>query len=284
MAFKIKVEDRIATHPGRVMLTPVSGETNIYDMTRADMPIVEGTPIDARLFNSKAYTLNEDITVYVSTTGSDLDGDGSAEAPFLTIQAAINALPKHLGGHIVQIEIEDGTYEERVKIEGFTAGKLILGRYVSTITVRGIEVVNSSIVELQIRHFKRSSAFNGSLLKVTDGSSVIIGQGADFDGGSVSYNGIDCDHNSKISVGTSCELVISNVGNAAAISAMRGSEISLDRISGDNNLFGVYAQYGSVVRWKSGAITAGFGDGASEGSQLITGSGSSTLVNATVMD
>lgn len=284
MAFKIPVEDRIPTYPGRVVLTPVSGATNVYDLERADVPVSVGTPINKQLFDNKAYTLTGNVTVYVSPSGNDLDGDGGIDSPFATIQAAVDALPKHLGGYTAQIEIANGTYNERVIIEGFTAGKLILGRYASTVTVAGVEVRNSSVVELQIRYFTRVSGINGSLLLATDGSVVIIGQGADFDGGSESYNGIDCNNGSAISVGTSCELVISNVGNAAAISATRGSSVSLDRIGGSNNLFGIYAQYGSVVRWESGRITSGLGDGATEGSQLIMGNGSSTLVNATIVD
>lgn len=42
--------DRVPTYPGRVILTPVSGNT--YDMTRADSPTVEGTPIDKATFES----------------------------------------------------------------------------------------------------------------------------------------------------------------------------------------------------------------------------------------
>lgn len=42
--------DRVPTYPGRVILTPVSGNT--YDMVRADSPTVEGTPIDKAAFDS----------------------------------------------------------------------------------------------------------------------------------------------------------------------------------------------------------------------------------------
>lgn len=40
------MKDRIPKYPGRVMLTPVSGQTNIYDMVRADEPEEVGTPIN----------------------------------------------------------------------------------------------------------------------------------------------------------------------------------------------------------------------------------------------
>jgi len=48
----IEVKDRVPTYPGRVRLTPVSGQANTYDMVRADEPIEEGTPINRALFMS----------------------------------------------------------------------------------------------------------------------------------------------------------------------------------------------------------------------------------------
>ena len=40
------MKDRISAYPGRVKLTPVSGQTNIYDLERADQPTVEGTALN----------------------------------------------------------------------------------------------------------------------------------------------------------------------------------------------------------------------------------------------
>lgn len=40
------MQDRIPTYPGRVKLTPVAGEENIYDMERADEPVQNGTPLN----------------------------------------------------------------------------------------------------------------------------------------------------------------------------------------------------------------------------------------------
>ncbi|QNL44138.1 hypothetical protein H8790_11960 [Oscillibacter hominis] len=49
------MKDRVPLHPGRVKLTPVSGQANTYDMVRADQPTQEGTPLGkAALFNSNA--------------------------------------------------------------------------------------------------------------------------------------------------------------------------------------------------------------------------------------
>lgn len=43
-------QDRVPRYPGRVTMTPVSGQANTYDLARADDPVVEGTKINAALF------------------------------------------------------------------------------------------------------------------------------------------------------------------------------------------------------------------------------------------
>ena len=40
------MKDRVSTYPGRVRLTPVSGQTNVYDLERADQPTEVGTPLN----------------------------------------------------------------------------------------------------------------------------------------------------------------------------------------------------------------------------------------------
>ena len=46
----IDVIDRTPANAGRVILAPVSGQENTYDMVRADNPSIEGTPINRDLF------------------------------------------------------------------------------------------------------------------------------------------------------------------------------------------------------------------------------------------
>lgn len=48
------MQDRISTYPGRWKLTPVPGETNVYDFERADDPIVAGTPLNKATFLTDA--------------------------------------------------------------------------------------------------------------------------------------------------------------------------------------------------------------------------------------
>ena len=45
------IKDRVPTHTGRVKLTPVSGTSNVFDLTRADEPREAGTPVNKKLLN-----------------------------------------------------------------------------------------------------------------------------------------------------------------------------------------------------------------------------------------
>lgn len=49
---EVNFKDRVPTYPGRVVLTPVEGETNTFDLVRADEPTEAGTPLDKATFNS----------------------------------------------------------------------------------------------------------------------------------------------------------------------------------------------------------------------------------------
>lgn len=40
------MQDRLPLYPGRVQMVPVPGQTNTYDMVRADQPTQEGTPLN----------------------------------------------------------------------------------------------------------------------------------------------------------------------------------------------------------------------------------------------
>ena len=58
--------DRIVEHPGRVKLTAVSGQTDTYDMTRAEGTVTEeGTPLNAA-------NLNAEISAMISAAVSEI--------------------------------------------------------------------------------------------------------------------------------------------------------------------------------------------------------------------
>lgn len=48
------MQDRVSLYPGRVKLEPVAGQANTYDLTRADQPTQEGTPLNKATLLSDA--------------------------------------------------------------------------------------------------------------------------------------------------------------------------------------------------------------------------------------
>ena len=80
------MKDRIPTYPGRVRLTPVSGQENVYDLERADEPTQEGTPLNKStlLKDSTAIRLGGDETMTVDESiNSTIDESGFAVGDFV---------------------------------------------------------------------------------------------------------------------------------------------------------------------------------------------------------
>lgn len=281
MAFKIPVKDRVSTYPGRVILIPVSGQENTYDMTRADMPIEEGTPINKKLLDNKAYILTEDVTVYVSSMGDDTTATGGTDAPFATIQAAVDALPKDLGGYTATIDIDDGLYEEQVKCKGFTGGKLVFGNRNKDVTIRGAEFDNCTYVDFNCRWIDALEGSNMSLLKAMNGSNVHIGRSIGIDGWNNAVSGVSATYNSSISSINGVTVTVNNCGGNAVV-ATNGSIIALYHIVGSGHFSGLYASVGGVISYESSTIESYFGDEASGGGRILTGGMVGNLVNVSL--
>lgn len=280
MAFKIPVEDRIPTYPGRVTLTPVSGSENTYDMMRADVPVTEGTPINKALLDNKAYTLTEDVVVYVSTTGTDIDGDGSADNPFRTIQAAIDALPKHLGGHTAEIYVDFGVYEERLSVVGFSGGKLMIGQPGNVFTIRGIDISECTYVETNIYQIEYDLDGSKGLFDVTNGSTVVIKNDMIVDGVSGNSIGIRVVEGSKVAAFETTTLTVNNCVGVANV--QKSSSLSLNNLAGTGNVFGLVAYWGGVITYAKDTLEKAWSNDANSGGLVLTGNNSTTLSGATI--
>lgn len=280
MSLKIQVKDRASTYPGRVKLTPVSGETNIYDMERADAPTEEGTPINKKLFDSKADALTKDVTIYVDNSGNDLSGDGSVEAPFATIQKAIDSLPRYLDGHTAEISIGFGFFPERVVVEGFTAGRLLIGRPGELGIINGIEIVNSSFVETNIYQIERATGSSRPLFLVKDGSNVSVASDMILDGIDMGVTGMIVENNSHVVTGNNVTLTANNCG--VTVLAQWCSFVSLSTITGTGNMFGMSASQGGIVSYKTDTTSKHWSNTADTGGLVLTGNNSSDLSGATI--
>lgn len=62
------------------------------------------------LYDKLPSQLKTQVTLHVTSDGDDTTGDGSAAAPFASIQKALDSLPKDLGGYNVSIMCGRGTY------------------------------------------------------------------------------------------------------------------------------------------------------------------------------
>lgn len=66
--------------------------------------------------------LTGNVTLYADADAGSDTNPGTQQAPFRTIQAAINSLPKSLDAYTATIRVKDGNYEETVDISGFSGG------------------------------------------------------------------------------------------------------------------------------------------------------------------
>ena len=273
MAILIPVEDRVSTYPGRVQLTPVSGQTNVYDMSRADEPVQEGTPLNKALLDQKAYTLTEDVTVYVSPTGSDADGDGSSIAPFATIQTALNALPRFLGGHTATVSIAEGTYEERISVDGFSGGRLVIGETGRSIVVRGIAVSNSNHVTFNISNVTWAAGFSGTIFSVGYNSAVALGSGMTIRCAGSTEVGVGVTYGSEL---VSLDTVLTVLDCArSAIRVTFGAKAAFYSITGSGNTdLGLVAEKGGVISYTTTNLSSAAGNVSRAGGRILSGSGS----------
>lgn len=273
MAILIPVEDRVSTYPGRIKLTPVSGQTNVYDMIRADEPVQEGTPLNKVLLDQKADTLTEDVTVYVSTSGSDADGDGTSVTPYASIQRALDSLPKHLGGFTATINIANGTYAERILVDGFSGGKLVIGQSGRSVIVRGISVSNSNHVSFNISNVTWASGFSGTIFSISHGSSVALTSGMTIRCAGSTEVGLGVTYGSEL-ISADTTVTVLNCARSA-IRVTLGSRAAFYSITGSENTdLGLVAEKGGILSYSSTNLTSTGGDVARSGGRILYGSGS----------
>ena len=239
MALKTTAVDRVPRYPGRVKLTPVTGQTNTYDLVRADSPTQEGTPLNAAFFNRKADALTENVTLYVSPNGNDTTGDGSSAKPYATVQNSLSTIPKNLDGFLATIHIAPGTYTGAIAIEYFTGGCIIFTSTAgSTVTFKGQITVRDAYA--QIVNF--NAVMDGAHIYVTQGGRFYTNDNAILTCNGGTY-GLYAMYNSKVSLaGTT---IVNNV-TAAALRSGASCEVYVHSISGSGNNIGFQAVGGSL--------------------------------------
>ena len=189
--------------------------------------------------------LTGDANIYVSTTGSDILGDGTQSNPFKTIQFAINTLPKDFGGYFATLNISPGTYVEDIIVSGFT-GTLqftLLGNVATgSITIGNARLLctASAIYTLTIRYLNvvatgRFDSFSSVAITTTD---YVAGQPGIGNKSSIVANRGDIYISGPITLTGNTDIGIS----ASAI-----SRIYFSTVSGTGFNIGAIVGTGSVI-------------------------------------
>ena len=92
------MKDRVPLYPGRVRMVPVAGQANTYDMSRADSPQQEGTPLN------KASLLSDETAALIWPDASTRPADP-------TVDDALAALPhkRKVAKTVIITETQDWT-------------------------------------------------------------------------------------------------------------------------------------------------------------------------------
>lgn len=110
----------------RVKATPGSGAITAGDIGAAPAP------------------LSSSITLYVNGTAGNDNNPGTKSEPFRTLQAAINSVPKNLGGYSVSINIVGDVGDtSTISILGFYGGSIIVSGDSSNKSACGVPIIIS---------------------------------------------------------------------------------------------------------------------------------------------
>lgn len=262
MSVNTPVVDRAPRYPGRVRLVPVSGQANVYDMTRADQPVNVGTPINKALLDQKAYTLTKNVTLYVSPSGNDTTGNGTSPAPYKTINKALSTIPKCLGGFTATVNVAAGIYNENVTIQHFGNGNLaITGAAGTSVTVNGMLVDNVKSLEINNIALNISNGFLhliGSCVRVL---SPFSASGAQY-GVYVSY----------FSDAVFTDMVTINNTTDNAVISTNCSNVYIQRLAGTGNNVALASTRGSICSFGINESTSAILYYVVDGGRIFAGS------------
>lgn len=295
------MKDRVSRFKGRVKLTPVSGQENIYDMTRADQPTEEGTPLSSEtlcsfdteslyLYNLSNATPNDifqkihqlllrcgissntNTAIYVSSNGSDSSGNGTFNSPYKTINNAISSLPKNLNGVDYEIIISAGTYSESVEIESFYGGGSLTLRGTSSSSKASIYgsgtdptiKIRRCECEITLRYLNIdiTGNKNGVLIEQCANRVLIQNCSSIITGSTAQATGVYANSSKNVYVLSSFFAVCYR----AIVSY--NSIVTCGSCSGGNNTTVFYANNGAVIRYYSNSMSGTTLKKASNGSEI----------------
>lgn len=180
--------------------------------------------------------------IYVdASSGNDTTATGTTSAPFKTITAALNSVPRNMNGKTVMISIETGTYQERVEVYGFDAVLEFTGSNGGVVVIDSLRIAGCACSISDINLTVNGSAFVTS-------NATVFGEGAITVNGStltVNYGAV-----------LSLPRVTVNSVNGYAVNVNKGSRFYAGTLAGSGNTSGIICQEGSVAAYGTLSLTA----------------------------
>lgn len=196
------------------------------------------------LFDNMPSQSKATTTLYVSEAGSDDTGDGSAAAPFASIQKALDSTPKALGGNDLTIRCSSGTYAG-FSITNYTGGVVSIASSGYDVYIDGDILISAcdAVTIIGFGAFVVYGSFivRNSILFSTDNISLSNsgGNGLIVEQSKVAFtysftvtsntnsSGILADYNSEVFV----ESLLIMPGTGTGITADRGGKVAYSSIS-----------------------------------------------------
>lgn len=199
--------------------------------------------------------LKTDLSIYIKTTGSDITGNGTSDLPYASFEKALSIPPKNMNGHIVNIYVAAGTYNEKLDINGFHGGRINV-QLLGDITTLGVTVNSSGLLIGSGK--SRWTMNNGTVayktcFYIANNSNVYI-QNTDVyiaNPSNLMFTAIECD-NSNFTTDGSSNISITKSG--IAVKVMNGAKCFINNLIGQQNGTGIYCRYGSTFSYTSKTI------------------------------
>lgn len=232
----------------------------------SDFNRIEGNILE--LYN--AAKVRDAVTVYVSPSGNDSAGNGTASSPYATISRALRNMPSDLNGNNIIISMASGTYNEEAYIHHFFNGTITLS--FTTATLSNLTISDAHVI-LEGSTLTIVSTSTGLLLAnrayLKSNARIQINGGA---------NGVYVDENSQLVTSTAITMYDTSV---RAITVKNGSFAYIQIIAGSGHPNGILVAEGSIMAYdvlnllvnSGGVISA-----TETGGRIFTGSQASNTV------
>lgn len=198
--------------------------------------------------------LQEDVNLYVATTGNDTTGDGTSETPYQTIAKALSTLPRNLNGHKATINIAAGTYSEaRVDVTSFTDGEITLtgGSSSTKPTISNGVYANKCSAAVLLKWLNLTSSSAGS-----QGAAFVNCQQATIDTCSVTSSMNQANHGVLVDNLSTAYMVGTHITNCNYAVLSRASRLFIYSASGGGNRIGFYSTNGGDIRIRESSVTS----------------------------